>query len=145
MLHTIRQLVNDDAKWRRILRGLQSTFRHQTVAGRQVEQYIDQQSGLDLDKVFAQYLETTQIPVLEYKLDGSKLSYRWANVVKGFDMPVRVALSSSKSYTLIRPTESWQTVATRLTRPDEFRVDENFYVEAKNVGAQAATDGTPRR
>ncbi|HEX6964669.1 MAG TPA: M1 family metallopeptidase [Gemmatimonadaceae bacterium] len=139
MLHTIRQLVNDDAKWRSILRGLQRTFRHQTVTSRQVEQYIDRQSGLNLDKVFAQYLETTQIPVLEYKLDGSTLSYRWTNVVKGFDMPVRVALSA-KGYTLIRPTEAWQTSATHLARADEFRVDENFYVQVKNVGAQAATD-----
>jgi len=33
MLHTIRQLVNDDAKWRAILTGMNTTFRHQTVTG----------------------------------------------------------------------------------------------------------------
>ena len=138
MLHTIRQIVDNDDKWRGILRGLQSTFRHQTVTGRQVEQYISEHAGIDFDKVFAQYLETTQIPVLEYKLDGSTLSYRWANVVKGFDMPVRVALSKG-GYTLLRPTEAWQTVASRLSRPEEFGVDENFYVDVKNVGAPAAS------
>jgi len=138
MLHTIRQIIDNDEKWRGILRGLGTTFRHQTVTGRQVEQYISEHAGIDLDKVFAQYLETTQIPVLEYKLDGSTLSYRWANVVKGFDMPVRVALSKG-GYTLIHPTEAWQTVASRLSRPEEFGVDENFYVEVKNVGASAAS------
>ncbi|HEX2683683.1 MAG TPA: M1 family metallopeptidase, partial [Ferruginibacter sp.] len=39
MLHIIRQLVNDDEKFRQILRGLNKTFYHQTVTTRQVEDY----------------------------------------------------------------------------------------------------------
>ncbi|HUX32648.1 MAG TPA: M1 family metallopeptidase, partial [Gemmatimonadaceae bacterium] len=59
MLHTIRQIVNDDAKWRGILRGLNKTFWHQTVTGAQVEHYISAQAGVDLRTVFQQYLTTT--------------------------------------------------------------------------------------
>ena len=62
MLHTIRQLVNDDEKWRGILRGLQSTFWHQTVTAAQVENYIARRAGIDLSKVFQQYLTTTMVP-----------------------------------------------------------------------------------
>ena len=62
MLHTIRQVINDDEKWRRILRGLNQTFRHQIVTGQQVEDYISRQSGIDLSKVFQQYLTTTKMP-----------------------------------------------------------------------------------
>src|SRR5216683_666259 len=54
------------AEGRDILRGLNKTFYHQTVTGRQVQDYISRESGIDLSKVFAQYLSTTRIPVFEY-------------------------------------------------------------------------------
>src|SRR5881398_782148 len=43
MLHTIRAIIDDDAKWRDILRGLSKTFYHQTVTGKQVEDYISRE------------------------------------------------------------------------------------------------------
>lgn len=133
MLHMMRQIVNDDEKWRvGILRGLNKTFWHQTVTGRQVEDFINKQSGINFDKVFAQYLTTTKIPTLEYKISGTTLSYRWANVVPGFDMPVKVTLNA-EGYSLIRPTEEWKNAEIRLADPGAFKVDENFYVLSKNV------------
>ncbi len=137
MLHTIRHVIADDARWRRVLRGLNKTFWHQTVTGKQVQDYIGRESGVDLSRVFAQYLTTTQIPVLEYKIDASQLSYRWANVIPGFDMPVRAALSDS-GFSLIRPTESWQTATVSVSSAGGFRVDRNFYVESKDAGATPA-------
>ncbi len=141
MLHTIRQIVGDDAKWRSILRGLNTAFRHQTVTGRQVQAYISRQTGIDLSKVFEQYLTTTQIPVLEYKITGDTLAYRWANVVPGFDMPVRVSLGGRS--TLLHPTESWQTMTVSSDGSADLRVDENFYVESRNVAAGAASPAPP--
>ena len=132
MLHTIRQIVNDDEKWRGILRGLNQTFWHQTVMGKQVEDYISAQAGMNLGKVFDQYLRTTMIPTFEYRIAGDTLSYRWANVVPGFDMPIRVTLDWP-TWTLIRPTEAWQTTKVQLANPTDFRVDENFYVVPKLV------------
>ena len=73
MLHTIRQIVNDDEKWRGILRGLNKTFWHQTVMGKQVEDYISAQAGVNLGKVFDQYLRTTKIPIFEYRIAGDTL------------------------------------------------------------------------
>jgi len=136
MLHTIRQLVNDDEKWRGILRGLNKTFWHQTVMGKQVEDYISAQAGMNLSKVFDQYLRTTMVPTLEYWIAGDTLSYRWANVVPGFDMPIRVTLDWP-TWSLIKPTETWQTATVRLGNPTDFRVDDNFYVVPKLV------DGRP--
>ena len=137
MLHTIRQLIDDDAKWRGILRGLNKTFYHQTVSGRQVEDYISKQSGLDLSKIFRQYLTTTMVPVLEYKLDGKSFSYRWTSVVPGFDMPVKVWFSPGDS-SVIRPTERWKTVSLRAGAAKDVQVDENYYVVSKDVGRSAA-------
>ncbi len=137
MLHTIRQIVDDDAKWRGILRGLQQTFRHQTVTGKQVEDYISREAGVDLSKVFAQYLTTTMVPELDYKVEGGELSYRWTNVVPGFDMPVRVNVPGSGTR-LLHPTEAWQTLPVTSPQAADLVVDENFYVTQKNVGAGAA-------
>ena len=127
MLHTIRQIVNDDAKWREILRGLGHTFWHQTVTTRQIENYISTQAGVDLSKVFDQYLRTTGIPVLEYQVVDSTLLFRWTDAVPGFDMPVRVTIADG-TYGLVRPTARWQTQRVHLSSPEHFHVDDNFYV-----------------
>jgi aminopeptidase N len=127
MLHTIRQIVGDDEKWRGILRGLNKTFWHQTVMGTQIEDYISKQAGVNLTKVFDQYLRTVRIPVFEYRIEGNTLSYRWSDVVPGFDMPLSVKTSAA-AFTMIRPTEAWQTTTVRLGDPSDFVVDRNFYV-----------------
>ncbi|HEX8391105.1 MAG TPA: M1 family metallopeptidase [Longimicrobium sp.] len=137
MLHTIRHLVNDDERWRGILRGMNQTFRRQVVTGRQVQDYVSAQAGMDLSRVFAQYLTTTKIPVLEYRLRNGTLSYRWADVVPGFDMPVRATLAPGV-YTLLRPTTEWQSAPATLAAAPDFRVDENFYVVARDADAPAA-------
>jgi len=130
MLHTIRQIVADDETWRGILRGLQRTYRHQTVTGEEIERYIGREAGIDLSKVFAQYLTTTRIPVFEYRIDGGMLRYRWSDVVAGFDMPLRVRLSAA-GWTVLHPTTEWQTAP--ISSPAGFRVDENFYVVARQT------------
>ncbi len=130
MLHTIRQIVNDDERWRMVLRGLNSTFRHQTVTTAQIETYISEQTGVSLGKVFDQYLRSTKIPSLELSLTGGSLSYRWANVVPGFDMPVRVTLPG-KGTVLLHPTATVKTEATTASVLDQVVVDENFYITVK--------------
>ena len=132
MLHTIRQLVNDDAKWRAILTGMNRTFWHQTVTGAQIEAFFTTQTGVKLDKVFDQYLRTAKVPAFEYAITGDTLRYRWADVVPGFDMPVRVTLAWP-TMTLIHPTTTWQTATVKLGNPGDFRVDENFYVVPRKV------------
>ena len=66
VLHMLRQIVNDDVKWRKVLRGLGSEFYHQTVTTEQIENYISKEIGLDLTIFWNQYLRTAQIPVFEY-------------------------------------------------------------------------------
>ena len=133
MLHTIRQIVGDDEKWRDILRGINRTFWHQTVTGKQVQDYIAQRAGIKLDKVYEQYLTTTQIPVFEYRIDGKTLSYRWRDVVPGFDMPLKVQLSAA-GFTLIKPRETWRSAKLTIA-PEAFKVDSNFYVVVKQAPA----------
>jgi aminopeptidase N len=130
MLHTIRQIVNDDEKWRQILRGLNKTFYHQTVTTAQIEAYVSKQAGRDISKVFDQYLRDTRIPVLEYSFKGNGVQYRWTNVVTGFDMPVRIKLGDGKEQ-FIYPTSAWKTL--KIKGEKSLIVDRNFYIESKSV------------
>lgn len=129
MLHTIRQIINDDEKFRNILRGLNKTFYHQTVTSKQIEDYVSKNSGINFSKVFDEYLRTTMVPTLEYKIKNGTLSYHWIDVVKGFNMPVKVMLSKDKS-TFIYPTENNKEL--RITEKD-LKVDDNFYVNTKKL------------
>ncbi|MFI5450941.1 M1 family metallopeptidase [Pedobacter sp. UC225_61] len=131
LIHTIRQLINNDEKFRGILRGINKVYYHKTVTSAEVENYIAKQSGLKLDKVFDQYLRHSKIPVLEYKIDNGILSYRWITDVKGFDMPVKVSLKADE-YTLIKPTNDWKTskIDASVTM-DNFKTEPNFYVNTK--------------
>ncbi len=130
MIHIIRQLIQDDEKFRQILRGLNKNFYHQTVTTAQIENYITRQSGLKLAKIFDQYLRTTQVPVLSYHIKDGKLTYRWTAVVKGFEMPVKVSLSPG-TFSFIYPSSVWKTVAIKDIGETDFKVDPNFYVLTK--------------
>jgi aminopeptidase N len=132
MLHTIRQIIDDDEKWRQILRGMNLYFYHQTVTSKQIEDYIIQQSGKNIQKVFDQYLRNTAIPTLEYKFKNDILSYRWTNCIKGFDMPVKTMLENGK-FTFIYPSTKWQKVKVKLKNNADFVVERNFYVNTKKV------------
>jgi hypothetical protein len=58
-------------------------------------------------------------------------------------MPVKVTTSPG-AFSWVQPTESWKTATVKLARPEEFRVDENFYVVAKDL-LKPATDSTTVR
>jgi aminopeptidase N len=131
MLQTMRQIINNDARWRSILRGLQSTFGRRTINGHQLEQYINTQSGINFDKVYAQYLMTTRVPNLEWDIQDGILSYRWSNVVPGFDMPVRVHINEGPD-ALLRPSEDWKQMPVAVSDAN-FRVDDRFYVKPVRV------------
>ncbi|TPE46376.1 M1 family metallopeptidase [Pontibacter mangrovi] len=131
MLHTLRQVVNDDEKWRSILRGLNKEFYHQTVTTQQIEIYLSQQVGRDLAPVFDQYLRDVRIPRFEYKQDGKKLQYRWANTVENFDMPVKVTLNGQEQW--LEPTTQWQELKAKKNA--KLTVDQNFYVTSQKLKA----------
>lgn len=129
VLHTLRQWVNDDTKWREILRGLNETFYHQTVTTADVENYISAQSGLDLTSFFNQYLRDSRVPVLEYFTYEGNLLYRWTNCIEGFDMPVRISVGD-ESFT-ITPTSGWNfrdQEKIAVEDPAMLKVDPNYYI-----------------
>lgn len=130
ILHTLRQLIEDDDKWRSILRGLGQKFYHQTVTSAQVENYISEQSGIDLTEFWQQYLRTTMIPKLEYEIKDDVLHFRYSKIVTGFDMPVQVIVNAKSEW--IYPTKQWKE--QQFNKPiKDFKIDPDFYVFSKEV------------
>ncbi len=131
MLHTLRTWLQDDVLWRKVLRGLQETFRHQTVTTYQIETYMSQHTGKDLRAFFNQYLRDTRIPVLEYKIRGRKLMYRYRDTVDGFAMPLHVMIDDGPKFWM-QPTGQWQELRQE-TAVRSLKVDPNMYARSEKV------------
>ena len=126
MIHTIRQVINNDEKFRQILRGLNKDFFHQTVTAAQIQNYFSEKSGIDLKSIFDQYLTTIKIPTLEYKQNGNQLTYKWTNVVPNLKLPIRLADGQE-----LKPTEQNQTTTLKSDKPVEF--NKNYYIYTKQI------------
>ena len=130
MLHTIRQIINDDEKWRSILRGLNKDFYHQVVKGSQIENYLSEKTGINLKPVFDQYLRDVRIPVFEYFVKDNELTFRWNNCVPGFDMPLNIWVSGKEM--LINPKNIFTTIKLDVDNP-VIKVDPGYYVATINI------------
>jgi len=128
LLNTIRTIINDDEKWRQILRGLNKTFYHQTVNYEDVVNYISEQSGKSLNPVFDQYIKHTNIPTLEFRFKENKLYSRWIADVDNFNMPVKVRIKGGQ-YQFIEPDRSWKEVNIAGATKENLEVDTfNYYI-----------------
>ena len=94
--------------------------------------------------MFDQYLRTTMVPTFEYRIAGDTLSYRWTNVVPGFDMPLRVALNGRRLHAHSARRRRGRRAKVHLANPADFKVDVNFYVESEARRRGAATGGRRR-
>ncbi len=130
LLHTLRQLIEDDDLWRDILRGLNREFYHQTVSTKQVEDYISKRTDKDLSAFFNQYLRTKDIPLLEYRIEENSISYRYKKVVADFDMPVRTFINSQEKW--LFPNAEWKTEVFE-SNISAFEIDRNFYIEYRKL------------
>ncbi|MEJ0107101.1 MAG: M1 family metallopeptidase [Bacteroidota bacterium] len=129
IIHTVRQVINNDSLFRQILLGINKEFYHKTVDSKDIENYISKKSGKDFSKVFDQYLRTIKIPTLEYKTENQKLLYRWTNTVDGFNMPVKLT-----NDIWLQPTTTWKSIQEKGDLINGLKVDKNFYVLVKKAG-----------
>ncbi|MCC3154920.1 M1 family metallopeptidase [Hymenobacter sp. BT770] len=129
LLNALRTIVNDDEKWRQMLRGLSSTFYHQTVTGQQVIDYFNRESGKDLSKIFDQYLRHASLPTLEVRFENNQTLARWVSEVPKFDMPVRMRLKGGE-YQFVPLTTKFEVIKQLPgAAKDNLEVDTfNYYI-----------------
>jgi aminopeptidase N len=129
MLNQIRTIINDDAKWREILRGLSKTFYHKTVTYEDITGYISQQSGINLLPVFDQYLHYSTLPILEVRFNKAGVAYsRWIASARGFTMPVKVKTKGG-DYKFVKPTTRFTSMGIDGLTKDNMEVDTfNYYI-----------------
>lgn len=132
MLNTIRHIINDDAKWWKLVYDYATTFKKQIIETETVVDFFNSRSGINLTPVFNQYLRYAKIPVLQLKLEGKSLQYRWETDEEGFTMPVDVAINGTNIR--LQGTNTWQGIDTSATSlSDVVPADKKFYIKVQKL------------
>ena len=130
MLNTIRHILNDDAKWWKLLLSYSEKFRHRIIDNRMVVAYFERETGLNLKPIFNQYLKYKNIPVLELKVTKKLLEYRWKTDEPNFTMPIDIKIKGKE--TRLQPTNEWQKSTFKVKKMKEVEVLTNeFFVDVE--------------
>lgn len=135
MLHTLRNLINDDELWFSILKGISIDFKYKVLDGKDIIEYINRKVDFNLSLFFNQYLFNSKIPILEYKIqkEGREyvLLYRW-NAIKDFDM--KLLINDGEKNIWISPNSEWKEYTIGNVDIKNFSIrDDLFYVDTKKV------------
>jgi len=127
VMHMIKAILNDDHKFKEILRGLNFDLHNKVVSSAEIETYINKKSGIDFTNLFDQYLRTVNVPVFEYNYKNEELNYRYSNCNDNFSMPIKTNLTKEN---WLHPTTSWQSIKVENTNTTQnLRLDINFYLK----------------
>ena len=135
MLHTLRNLINDDELWFSILKGISIDFKYKVLDGKDIIEYINRKVDFNLSLFFSQYLFNSKIPIFEYKIqkEGREyvLLYRW-NAIKDFDM--KLLINDGEKNIWISPNSKWKEYTIGNVDVKNFSIrDDLFYVDTKKV------------
>lgn len=127
LVHMIRTIMQNDEKFKDMLRTMSEKFYHQTVTGIEIENFINEYSGINFNHVYEQYLRTKQIPILLFKWEENGNQFKWSNCIDNFNMPIKLTNGSTDIW--IQPSTEWQDLDPSTT-PD-FKVSSDFYIKVK--------------
>ena len=136
MLHTLRNVVNDDKIWFETLKGLTTKFRITNVSTQQIIDYFNEKTGKNLTPYFDMYLKTKHIPTLQYQLilknnNIVELRYRYKDATDS--MPIKAGFGL-QMYEVITPNNEWQTKIFQQVEGQEFKIaTELFYVKTEKI------------
>ena len=128
MIHTLRQIINDDEKFRTILRDLNKEFYHQTLSSAELEAFLIDKTGLSLRGFFDQYLRETKIPAVQIKIKKGKFYYRFRHAVRNFSIPVKFIINDQEVW--LQPAKKWNTYPLADSNVS-ISIDENFYLRTE--------------
>lgn len=135
MLHTLRSVIDNDSLWFALIKGISYEFKHKTIDGIDIINYINSVLQRDFSTFFNQYLYNKNLPVLEYKIksNGSYYSvmYRW-DAVSDFEM--RIQVNNGNNNIWITPNDSWKELSLELIDIKDFSIRKDlFFIETKKI------------
>jgi aminopeptidase N len=125
-LHTLRNVVNDDPKWFKLIRDLYDQFKYKNIMTEDMVAFINKQLGQDLTLIFDQYLRRAALPVLELTFNEAErlVWYRWNADERGFAMPIRVG--DPARWQTIQPAAEWKSLPWTAAK-EAFKVATDLY------------------
>jgi aminopeptidase N len=123
-INTLRSVVNDDAKWWKLLHDMFQHFRYHNIMTEDVVAFFNERTGMNLTPIFDQYLRHADLPTLDLRFEKGSVSFRWKADEAAFAMPIRVG--ASDHWQIIEPTSEWRTMPTTRGR-DDFAVATDLY------------------
>ncbi|MBV6643478.1 MAG: M1 family metallopeptidase [Cyclobacteriaceae bacterium] len=130
IIHTLREMINDDAKFQGYLQSLNKDFYHKTIYSRELEQFSSQYFGMDFGPYFDQYLRYSKVPTLEYRLEKNSIGYRLVADVENLKMKIKL----SEPDKWIEATQSWKAFKyKKAAELESLMVDPNFLIEIEKV------------
>ncbi len=132
MLNTLRHVVNDDDKWWKMLLKYSETYKKKVIDTETVVAFFNTETGMNLTPFFNQYLRYKNPPILQLKLNGGKLEYRWQTDEANFKLPVGIT-ANGKDLRL-NATNDWQEAATDATDlKDVVLQKQKYYVKVQKL------------
>lgn len=132
MINTLRSIVNDDNKWWKIIYDFSTTFKKKVIDTKDVTDFFNKQTGMNLTPIFNQYLRYTEIPILEMKLTAGNLEYRWKANEPNFAMPVDITVNGK--IIRLNGTQTWQKQKTTAKSFSDVQVANlRFYIKVNTL------------
>jgi aminopeptidase N len=134
-LDTLRNAVNDEARWWKLIRDTYEKFKYQNIMTEDLVRFFSAELKQDMTPIFDQYLRRTELPVLQLTFDeaAKTVAYRWKADERGFAMPIRAG--DPANWQMLQPTTDWKSLEW-LAGKDAFKVaTELFYVDVQILQA----------
>lgn len=132
MLNTIRSIINDDAKWWKLLLDYSNRFRHQIIETKDVVDFFNAETGIYLTPIFNQYLRYINVPTLELRKNKNKLEYRWLTEEPDFEMPVEITVAGKTLR--LKSTNKLQNVKLNVKNLKDVHVSQDkFFINVDKI------------
>ena len=158
LLHTIRSIIDDDKKFFSILYGIQNTFKYKCITSVDIENYITEQSGINLKPIFDIYLRNTIIPTLEiiifkdfldvkanyyFTFKNPKTNEEDKKLERShFSMLIKVTVDKDKYEFIFPNTDGQQTINLKDMHPEDFKIATDlFYIDTHIYIEHGAGEG----
>ncbi len=128
MIHTFRNVLNSDSLFRSILKGITQEFKHQTVDGEEIINYINTRAKYDYTSFFNQYLRFADVPILEYRVVKKAVQFRWKAEAPGFRMPVVISTPKEDEKRILVTNQDWTSVSMSKKDAGELKFRDDLFL-----------------